>query len=168
MEDLEEGATSDLIKDGRSWWSQWFTEIRRWKEEDVDKERATWLRVYGIPCHAWNFEFFEMIANMVGKYVCCNDNTLKGEHMDIARILVRTTCASMMNESFSVHINGVILRIKMTEDSHGLLRINLTQAVKKMDETYSDSDSEFMLKNAVPHGRGGVFGHIKFFRRVFG
>lgn len=66
-----------------------------------------------------------MIANMVGKYVCCDDNTLKGEHMDIAKILVRTTCASVLNETFSVRVNGIIFRIKMSGDSHGPLRINL-------------------------------------------
>lgn len=25
LEDVEEGAISDLIKEGRSWWSQWFS-----------------------------------------------------------------------------------------------------------------------------------------------
>lgn len=47
--------------------------------------------------------------------------------MDIVRIFVRTTCVNVLNESFSVRINGVLFRIKLAEDSHKHLRINLFQ-----------------------------------------
>ncbi|XP_058749527.1 uncharacterized protein LOC131622508 [Vicia villosa] len=143
LEDIDDGAVRDLIEEGRSWWSQWFSEIREWREDDVDRERATWLRVYGIPCHAWNFEFFEMIAKTVGTYVCVDDNTQKGEHMDIARILVKTPCMIALNESFSVCINGTVFKIKISEDSYGPMRINLFQKGKKIEDPSSSSESDF-------------------------
>lgn len=89
-----------------------------------------------------------MLAKMVGKYVYCDDNTQKGEHMDIARILVRTSCTRVLNESFNVNINGVIFRIKMTEDTHGPLRINLFQKVKKF-KVDSSSESESLWKHPL-------------------
>ncbi|XP_058746100.1 uncharacterized protein LOC131618968 [Vicia villosa] len=33
-------------------------------------------RIFGIPCHAWNIEFFMEFANWVGRYVCLDENTL--------------------------------------------------------------------------------------------
>lgn len=36
MEEVEKGAIRDLVKEGRSWWSQWFADIREWREENVD------------------------------------------------------------------------------------------------------------------------------------
>lgn len=39
LEEVEEGAIKDLILDGCSWWSQWFSEIKGWRERNVDKER---------------------------------------------------------------------------------------------------------------------------------
>lgn len=63
--------------------------------------------------------------------MCCDESTLNVEHMDIARILVRTTCVNVLNEFFSVCINGVIFRIKLIEDTHGPLRINLFPKAKK-------------------------------------
>lgn len=80
---------------------------------------------------------------MVGKYVCCDDNTLKGENLDIARILFRTTCASVLNESFSLCINGIVFKIKMSEDTHVPLRINLNQSAKK--NIFLDYSSDYEL-----------------------
>lgn len=57
LEEIEDGEIKNMISEGKSWWSQWFSDIREWKEEEVDNERVTWLRVYGIPCHAWSFSF---------------------------------------------------------------------------------------------------------------
>ncbi|XP_058748519.1 uncharacterized protein LOC131621485 [Vicia villosa] len=156
LEDIEDGAVRDLIEEGRSWWTQWFSEIREWREDDIDRERATWLRVYGIPCHAWNFEFFEMIAKTVGTYICVDDNTHKGEHMDIARILVKTPCMIALNETFSVCINGTIFKIKLSEDSYGPMRINLFQKAKKIEGPSSSSESDFCWD--IPefeYGEGG-------------
>lgn len=64
--------------------------------------------------HAWNLSFFEMLANTIGKYICSDDNTLKGKCMDVARFLVKTICVMVLNESFNVLINGETFRIKMT------------------------------------------------------
>lgn len=33
LEEVEDGEISNLIREGKSWWSQWFSEIRVWKEE---------------------------------------------------------------------------------------------------------------------------------------
>lgn len=61
----------------------------------------------------------------MGKYIYCDDNTLKGTNMDIVRIMVRTHMASLVNESIDVKINGIMLKI--IEDSYGPLRIVLNQ-----------------------------------------
>lgn len=45
------------MKDGPTWWEEWFLDIAKWKEWDVDSSRAVWMDVYGIPALAWNTEF---------------------------------------------------------------------------------------------------------------
>ncbi|XP_058727198.1 uncharacterized protein LOC131598634 [Vicia villosa] len=52
LEESEEGELSALIEEASDWIKQWFLEIRPWRPEDVDNERLTWLRVFGLPCHA--------------------------------------------------------------------------------------------------------------------
>lgn len=31
----------DLIREGKSWWNKWFSDIREWREDDVDKKRES-------------------------------------------------------------------------------------------------------------------------------
>lgn len=54
LEETEPGKIMDLIRESKSWWKQWFHDIRAWKEEDVDNERFVCIRIFGIPCHSWN------------------------------------------------------------------------------------------------------------------
>lgn len=58
LEEREEGEIEELLDDGGSYLKQWFKEVIRWKPWDVYRERLTWLRIYGIPCHAWNHSIF--------------------------------------------------------------------------------------------------------------
>lgn len=58
---------------------------------------VTWLRCYSIPYHTWNYSFSELLANSVGKYICADDNTLKGDCMDAAKFLVRTNFVVVLN-----------------------------------------------------------------------
>lgn len=69
--------------------------------------------VYRITCHTWNFNFFELLAKRVGKYVCCDVDKLNSINMDIARILVRTSTTTEMDETFNVKIDSTFFRIKI-------------------------------------------------------
>lgn len=69
--------------------SQWFSEIRKWSQINVDKERVTWIRCFGIPCHAWNYSFFKFLEKMVGSLVSTDDNTMKMECMDVFELGAR-------------------------------------------------------------------------------
>lgn len=51
LEESEEGEIHDLICDAESWWKQWFCVIRPWRENDIDKERVSWIRLRcSLPC----------------------------------------------------------------------------------------------------------------------
>lgn len=41
LEDNEEGVLESLILEESEWLGQWFVEVRRWKEDDVNHERVT-------------------------------------------------------------------------------------------------------------------------------
>lgn len=75
LEDDSEGALETLVKEEKVWLGQWFKEIRRWRPNDVDNERVTWLRCYGIPCHAWCLEFFQFLTSPVGMSRSLDDDT---------------------------------------------------------------------------------------------
>lgn len=44
LEENEDSELEALIYGAKDWLAQWFLEVRKWKEEDVDPEILTWLR----------------------------------------------------------------------------------------------------------------------------
>lgn len=52
-----------------------------------------------------------MLANTVGKYICVDENTIKGVH-GVARFMVIIKCVVVLNETFNVLINGVSFESK--------------------------------------------------------
>lgn len=52
LEEVVEGELKMLVEGARDWLSQCFSETREWRQYDMDNEQLTWIRFYGIPCHA--------------------------------------------------------------------------------------------------------------------
>ena len=44
-----------------------FSNIHKWTTTDPRYERGAWLRVYGVPVHAWNEEFFRLCMLGIGR-----------------------------------------------------------------------------------------------------
>ncbi|PNX65331.1 hypothetical protein L195_g062544, partial [Trifolium pratense] len=61
------------MEDAREWMEQWFKKIRPWNAKEIDMERLVWLRVYGIPAHAWNDAFFTLISKPWGHFINADD-----------------------------------------------------------------------------------------------
>ncbi|GAU42969.1 hypothetical protein TSUD_188420 [Trifolium subterraneum] len=123
LEEQEEGEIQALMEDAKGWLDQWFKEIRPWNNKEIDNERTIWLRVYGVPAHAWNDNFFAKIVKPWGVYINFDDGTLKKTTMDVARLMIRTSCHHVVDEFCDVKVNGKIFHLRVLEDSYGPMRI---------------------------------------------
>lgn len=142
--DSDEGNFNDFIEEARDWLYQWFKWIRPWKPTDVDPERVSWLRCYGIPVHAWNSLFFSKLTACVGEFVCADENTEKRRSLDVARLMVRTQSAELINRVINVRINNVPFSIKIAEDWSGPLQWrNKDSSGTLMKEYSSSSEDDF-------------------------
>ncbi|CAJ2637223.1 unnamed protein product [Trifolium pratense] len=99
LEGREDGEMEALMEDAKDSLNQWFKEIRPWNPKDVDVARLVWL----------------------------HDVTSKKLTMDVARILIRTSCQKPVDEFFDVKVNGEIFHMRLIEDSNGPMRLNLPQ-----------------------------------------
>lgn len=77
IEEEIDGAVKSLIEEEKEWIGRWFLKIKPWSPEVVDNERLTWINCYGVPCHAWSFEFFDFITCSWGKFASLDDDTLE-------------------------------------------------------------------------------------------
>lgn len=68
------------------------------------------------------------------------NKTLAKVSMDVARIMIRTRCLALINEAFSVSINGVPFRINVLEESPSLPKLMLGRRLV-FDETGSEDST---------------------------
>jgi hypothetical protein len=127
LEGQEEGEVEALMVDAKDWLEQWFKEIRPWNPKDIDTERLVWLRVFGIPIHAWCDDFFAQVTRPWGCFLNADDVTSKKLTMDAARLLIRTSYQKLVDEFIDVKINGEIFHLRVLEDSYGPMRIVISQ-----------------------------------------
>lgn len=103
----------------------------------VDEERVTWVRLFGIPCHVWNDEFFRFMALTFGAHIRADNVTESQAKLDVAHFLICTKCYLLINEVLSVNIEGLVVKMKVVEDTQGPLRVYSVNN----KETYSLSES---------------------------
>lgn len=77
MDEMEEGIIPALISDASSWVYEMFEDIRQWSPDDIDNERAVWVRCHGIPTHAWSYELFHALGRKFGVLLGVDENTRK-------------------------------------------------------------------------------------------
>ncbi|XP_058746152.1 uncharacterized protein LOC131619025 [Vicia villosa] len=107
LEEMVEGFIKELLEEGKWWWQQWFKTIKPWHEKEVDTARVVWVRVYGVPCHAWSNDFFETLANRLGLFICLDENTMTGRRIPLEKSYMRIdpaedTCESLLRKENSV------------------------------------------------------------------
>jgi hypothetical protein len=142
LEGQEEGEVEALMEDAKGWLDQWFSAIRPWKPQDVDLERIIWLRIFGIPVHAWNDDFFAQLTKPWGSFMHADNTTSKKITLDVARILIRTSCQIVIDEFVDVQVNGEIFHLRVLEDSYGPMRVMVEQEKIQNGRTLSRSSSE--------------------------
>ncbi|MCH88317.1 RNA recognition motif, partial [Trifolium medium] len=142
LEGQEDGEVEALMKEAKSWMDQWFKDIRHWSPKEIDRERIVWLRLYGVPAHAWNDLFFAQVTKPWGSFISADDVTLKKLSMDVARIMIRTSCQQVVDEFFDVKVNGEIFHLRVIEDSYGPMRIMIPQSKGYKDGDFERASSE--------------------------
>lgn len=77
-------------------------------------------------------DFFKFLSKTFGCYGCADEEMMKQSKFDVARIMIRSNCAMVINEVLRARINSVETRVKVMEDGVGPLR--LVVPIKKFKE----------------------------------
>lgn len=69
--------------------ADYFEWVRPWEKRDRDSKTMKWLRIEGVPMHAFNVKFLQLIANLHGTFVEVDDDTFYRRRLDVARVLIQ-------------------------------------------------------------------------------
>lgn len=139
LEDRVDGTISTLLAEDGDWIKRWFKVIRPWSPSDVDDCRISWVKCFGIPCHAWLPHVFSSILAPVGEFLCADDSIRNKVKMDVARLLVKTQKTKTVDEDLEIVINNTTFPVKILEDFHTPLRL----VPPEIDDSGSSSESKF-------------------------
>jgi len=93
-----------------------FNNIHKWSESDVRYERGAWVRLYGVPIHAWNVNFFKVCVSSIGRFLQADICIVDKARLDFARILVATPNVEILNLSVEFSIDGRKFALKLVEE----------------------------------------------------
>lgn len=156
MEDLVEGEVEVFIEEKREWWEQWFSCIKPWDPNDIDEERFAWIRILGVPCHAWGERLFVLIAESFGYYVKSDEETILKSRLDEARVCIRTKTRNKVEETLSILIEGILFSVSIIED--GTIQHGKHICSRLTDESESEmtSSSEEFNSDGEEYNNGKV------------
>jgi hypothetical protein len=77
---------------------------------------GAWVRIYGIPIHAWNSELFKFAIFECGRFLRLDDSTVAKDRFDYARALLATSSSEIINFSKRILIDGVMVDLKIIEE----------------------------------------------------
>jgi len=130
---------STVLKGAYEFFGMLFSNFHKWSESLIRYERGAWLRVYGIPVHAWNDTFFRLCVSGIGRFLYVDDCIADKAHLDFAHILVVTPEIEIVNKLFVFIIDGRQFAIKLVEEWGCNLGENAFMSEGEADSTPEES-----------------------------
>lgn len=75
---------SSILVVARDFFDHIFSNIVRWDKQLVPSQREAWLRLYGIPLHAWNEIFFKLCVLECGRFLRSDGCSVDRDRFDYA------------------------------------------------------------------------------------
>ena len=110
-----EKETMAVIDEAKAFFDLLFSNFVRWNKEVVPFRRGAWLRLYGIPIHAWSESFFKLCVMDCGTFLRTDDMSLDKGRFDYARVLISTSSLDIVSAVDRVIIDGSLVEIKIVE-----------------------------------------------------
>ncbi|GKU96309.1 hypothetical protein SLEP1_g9557 [Rubroshorea leprosula] len=139
IDDEDPEHVKELVDGNLQWVTAYFDRIKYWAPSDIAEERFVWVRIQGLPIHAWSEESLSTIGNQVGKLVSIDEYTLSKECLDAARMLVSTKSKLAINEDFILKVKNKSFHIAVVEENWRTDPWWLKKIASSIDESEASS-----------------------------
>ena len=144
-----------IVKEAKQFFDMIFSNMVGWKQEVFPFQRGAWIRLYGVPLHAWNENLFKLCVLDCRRYLRADNCSVNKERFDYARVLVATSSLDVVNMSEQIFVDGTMVDVKIIEE----WGFNLGDDVCLYDEDdKSTSDSQ---DNANAHEGLGISKNVE-------
>jgi hypothetical protein len=145
------GELERMIKAKEEWLSYYFFDIRPWSPNMVNVNREVWVKVFGIPLHAWGDNLFKVLGARFGMFVDYDEPTASKARLDVAHIKLSTSIRTRIETPVMLSVMGVAFEVWVVEDEVGRRLPEEGERVVEGDRSLGGS-SEYPRKAVVACG----------------
>jgi hypothetical protein len=113
----QDGTDVMSILDGaKEFFSMCFSHWVRWEMAEIPFQRGAWVRLYGIPLHAWNDNFFKLCVMDCGRFLRTDGYTAAKDRLDFARVLIATSAMAVIKKVEHLMVDGALVGVQIIEE----------------------------------------------------
>ncbi|PNX71916.1 hypothetical protein L195_g027802, partial [Trifolium pratense] len=116
LRSLAGGDVSRTVNNAKEFFQLFFSNWTSWEADAQPYRRGAWVRLYGIPLHAWNEEFFKLCVLDCGRYLRTDCCSAEKDRLDFARVLIATPSLDIINSVESILVDGGQVEVKIVEE----------------------------------------------------
>jgi hypothetical protein len=121
--------------------------VKPWSPNVVNLKRDVWVKVYGIPLHAWGDNLFRLLGERFGGFVDYDEDTASRTRFDVARLKFSTSSRSRIEVPVSIMVMGVSFELWVVEEDVGNRGPNEEEGDEGGDQSWGRSS--MFPRNAV-------------------
>jgi hypothetical protein len=113
----QDGTDVLSILDGaKDFFSLCFSHWVRWEMAKIPFQQGAWVRLYGIPLHAWNDNFFKLCVMDCGRFLRKDGYTAAKDRLDFARVLIATSAMAVIKKVDHLMVDGSLVGVQIIEE----------------------------------------------------
>jgi len=116
LRSLDDIDVSIMLSEAADFFANFISKPVRWNKDTLVRERGAWIRIYGVPLYAWNYDFFKLCVYDCGRLMQIDDITLDRDRFDYARVLVATSSLDIIKHEASIVVDGVLFAFQIIEE----------------------------------------------------
>ncbi|MCH90475.1 sulfate transporter, partial [Trifolium medium] len=143
-----------IISRAKEFFQLVFSNWMRWEKNALPYQRGAWVRLYGVPLHAWNVQFFKLCVFDCGRFLRADSCSADKDRLDFARVLIATSSLDIIKRVKTVLVDGTLVEIKIVEEWGYALGEDTCLFEEESESEASQSDQE--EDHADPDARRSV------------
>ncbi|CAJ2668643.1 unnamed protein product [Trifolium pratense] len=104
------------VNNAKEFFQLCFSNWSRWETDAQPYRRGAWVRLYGIPLHASNEDFFKLCVFYCGRFMRTDCCSAEKDRLDFARVLIATPDLNIINRVERVLVDGGQVEVKIVEE----------------------------------------------------
>ena len=144
---LADNNVLSLISEANEFFALFFTNVVPWVKKVMPFQRGAWLRLYGIPVHALNEDFFKLCVLDCGRYLRADSCSVDRERFDYAGVLIATSSFEIVQRHEFILVDGEMVEVKIVEEWGFNIREDACLFEEREEERYVQSIQEELVED---------------------